>query len=52
MTILHGDDRFYNNIFVQKWPSEPFITLHDNDDGHDEENRAGWHPRLGRVPHL
>ena len=19
MTILHGDDRFYNNIFVQKW---------------------------------
>lgn len=20
MTILHGDDRFYNNIFVQKWP--------------------------------
>ncbi len=22
MTILHGDDRFYNNIFVQKWPRE------------------------------
>lgn len=21
MTILHGDDRFYNNIFVQKWPA-------------------------------
>lgn len=20
MTILHGDDRFYNNIFIQKWP--------------------------------
>lgn len=20
MTILHGDDRFYNNIFVQNWP--------------------------------
>lgn len=20
MTILHGDDRIYNNIFVQKWP--------------------------------
>ena len=20
MTILHGDDRFYNNIFVQAWP--------------------------------
>jgi len=23
MTILHGDDRFYNNIFVQKWPVPP-----------------------------
>jgi len=23
MTILHGDDRFYNNIFIQKWPVEP-----------------------------
>ncbi len=23
MTILHGDDRFYNNIFVQNWPVEP-----------------------------
>ena len=22
MTILHGDDRFYNNIFVQNWPAE------------------------------
>lgn len=22
MTILHGDDRFYNNIFVQNWPVE------------------------------
>lgn len=21
MTILHGDDRFYNNIFVQRWPA-------------------------------
>lgn len=20
MTILHGDDRIYNNIFIQKWP--------------------------------
>ena len=39
MTILHGDDRFYNNIFVQKWPSEDFITMHDSDDGFDSENR-------------
>jgi len=22
MTILHGDDRFYNNIFVQRWPRQ------------------------------
>ena len=22
MTILHGDDRFYNNIFMQAWPVE------------------------------
>ncbi len=22
MSILHGDDRIYNNIFVQKWPIE------------------------------
>ena len=44
MTILHGDDRFYNNIFVQKWPAEPFVTLHDSDDGKDEENReVGTH---------
>ena len=44
MTILHGDDRFYNNIFVQKWPDEPFVTLHDTDDGFDEENReVGTH---------
>ena len=39
MTILHGDDRFYNNIFVQKWPSEDIITPHDSDDGFDSENR-------------
>ena len=40
MTFLHGDDRFYNNIFVQKWAGDPIITPHDSDDGHDEENRA------------
>ena len=44
MTILHGDDRFYNNIFVQKWPSKPFITLRDSSEGTDEENReVGTH---------
>ena len=39
MTILHGDDRFYNNIFVQKWPSADMIIPHDSDDGFDCENR-------------
>ena len=44
MTFLHGDDRFYNNIFVQKWSADPVITPHDSDDGHDEENReVGTH---------
>ena len=44
MTILHGDDRFYNNIFVQKWPSEPFVALRDSTEGSDEENReVGTH---------
>ena len=44
MTILHGDDRFYNNIFVQKWPSEPFRIIRDSEDGFDEENReVGTH---------
>ncbi|MBR6090507.1 MAG: right-handed parallel beta-helix repeat-containing protein [Anaerolineaceae bacterium] len=31
MTILHGDDRFYNNIFVQKWPKDPFRVNSDSD---------------------
>jgi len=31
MTILHGDDRFCNNIFVQKWPSEDYVTQDDHD---------------------
>ena len=39
MTILHGDDRFYNNIFVQKWPAEDAEILHDSDDGKEYENR-------------
>lgn len=40
MTILHGDDRFYNNVFIQNGPAEPKRTPHDSDDGFDEENRA------------
>lgn len=44
MTILHGDDRFYNNIFVQKWPADPLVIRHDSDDETDLENReVGTH---------
>lgn len=44
MTILHGDDRFYNNIFIQKYPDTPYITIHDSDEGQDVENReVGTH---------
>ena len=39
MTILHGDDRFYNNIFVQKHPVSETIVPHDIDSGFDKENR-------------
>ena len=39
MTILHGDDRFYNNIFVQKYPAEPFVVKRDSREGVDTENR-------------
>lgn len=31
MTILHGDNRFYNNIFIQKWPSEYYVIPNDHD---------------------
>ncbi len=40
MTILHGDDRFYNNIFVQRWPKEDKVVLHDSDEGKEQENRT------------
>ena len=48
MTILHGDDRFYNNIFVQKWPDQPFVILRDSSEGTEEENReVGTHVMNG-----
>ncbi len=31
MTILHGDDRFYNNIFIQKWPADDWVVTNDSD---------------------
>lgn len=29
MTILHGDDRIYNNIFIQNWPAEETVEKED-----------------------
>ncbi|AEE97234.1 right-handed parallel beta-helix repeat-containing protein [Mahella australiensis] len=44
MTILHGDDRFCNNIFVQKWPSEDYVVYHDQNTSVIRENRqVGTH---------
>lgn len=39
MTILHGDDRFYNNIFIQKWPKDPVVLRSDSRDETFSENR-------------
>ena len=40
MTILHGDDRIYNNIFIQKWPSEDLVLFNDSEpDVKQVENR-------------
>ncbi len=39
MTILHGDNRFYNNIFMQKWPSEDYVTYNDQSSEPMRENR-------------
>ena len=30
MTILHGDNRIYNNIFIQKWPADAFSVKSDS----------------------
>lgn len=45
MTILHGDNRFYNNIFIQKWPSEEHVIYDDQDPQRtNKENRqVGTH---------
>jgi len=44
MTILHGDDRFYNNIFVQRWPDEEVDVRSDSEEKHFLENRqVGTH---------
>ena len=38
-TILHGDDRFYNNIFVQKYPAEDITIRSDSEEKYFAENR-------------
>lgn len=38
-TILHGDDRFYNNIFVQKYPAEDITIRSDSEEKYFSENR-------------
>ena len=44
MTILHGDDRFCNNIFIQKWPSEDYVVYNDQNTSVIRENRqVGTH---------
>ncbi|MBQ9065361.1 MAG: right-handed parallel beta-helix repeat-containing protein [Blautia sp.] len=44
MTILHGDDRFYNNIFVQRWPEEDVTVRSDSREEMMSENRqCGTH---------
>ena len=44
MTILHGDDRFCNNIFVQRWPADPYLIMPDSKERIIPENReAGTH---------
>ena len=39
MTFLHGDDRFYNNIFIQKWPDADFVVRNDAHEKMEVENR-------------
>ncbi|MBO5985875.1 MAG: hypothetical protein J6Q02_03655, partial [Lachnospiraceae bacterium] len=40
MTILHGDDRFYNNIFIQKWPGNDVTVMSDSQENVKfQENR-------------
>ena len=44
MTFLHGDNRFYNNIFIQKWPDEELVVRSDSSEVQWTENRrAGTH---------
>jgi hypothetical protein len=41
MTILHGDDRFYNNIFIQNWPVKETVTKEDMGFTMEDNQQAG-----------
>lgn len=45
MTILHGDDRFYNNIFVQKWHNADVTVMSDSQENvsFQENRQVGTH---------
>ena len=54
MTILHGDDRFYNNIFVQKYPEnrEVGTAVWDEYPTYDEwisQFQIGQMPDMGKL---
>ncbi len=52
MTILHGDDRFYNNIFVQRWSDEEIVVRSDSQELFFKENRqVGTHVLDDYVTH-
>lgn len=48
MTILHGDARFYNNIFVQQPVSEEYIAYAKENDGYD---RSHYQFTVGTKPY-
>ena len=43
MTILHGDDRFYNNIFFQKHPKASLVSRFEDGRVEEEERVVGTH---------
>ena len=51
MTILRGDDRFYNNIFVQKYPSAAVDVRGDHDEAEYENREVGTHVLDEYVTH-
>ena len=43
MTFLHGDDRFYNNIFIQNYPVEETETVEDMGFKMEDNQEVGTH---------